>query len=307
MKHCSKCNGEFDEKLEKCPFCGEPSSKAAPNYNDGFTEKNNEPKVPSDNGSDKKVALNSNSAVTNNNNNDNDPDKKKKIIIIVITCVLALILAIVIGITVMNNTSAPVQGEGDSSQNTTEVSTDVTDNSNSTNEGADNSDSSANNSQNDSSSGSSSDSNSSSSSSSSGNDDNSSSGNNSSEKVKVNGKEYKVGDTVKFTATLSKIAKDVCAISTQVNYDSDVLELVEGSITTPNIPSAVVNAKVDDMIVFNATSLTDPYDFSGEKVLVYIEFKVKGSKNSTTIEPEVLEIYDFDVEELDYTLNSSVK
>lgn len=330
MVKCSKCNQEYDESLEQCPYCGEKNDKINPqdNFSEPDTEGNKE--------SNKKAAI---------------------IITIVVIALVAIgVLTVVLfgtGTVKMNNDGLQIGNTSSDSQdyipiitgttpdgtpivkgtapdgthyeNSTypngdhvefattpngELATDSNGNyiinyeaSGHQNSGlingdkgsSDNSSSkntTSNKTSNTASDGSSTNSNGSSNNSSSNNSspNNSSSGNGQttstvekSDKVNINGQDFKVGDIVNVKVYMELPSIAFVGIDAGMKYDSSSLSYVDKSFKTPNLPGTTKNTNLDGQIKYNAINLNGYDEFMSENILCTASFKVE-STNASSIE-----------------------
>ncbi len=118
-----------------------------------------------------------------------------------------------------------------------------------------------------------------------------------SQTVNINGENYKKGDTLTYSVSLSDVEPLVCGLESQIFYDSDILEIVENSINFPNLSSVIYNDNVPNnpnMITFNWVSLSG-VDFSTSNVLVEVTFEIKDtSYSSTEISFALEDLIDYD-------------
>ncbi len=119
--------------------------------------------------------------------------------------------------------------------------------------------------------------------------------------VQINGEDYNVGDTVIYTVKLSDIAKPVCGISVQINYNSSMLKIDEDGLNFPELGAPVYNIDLTDQMLFNAVDING-YDFSKENILVEIPFVIQESSSTASeISTEILDIIDYNSQTLEVT------
>lgn len=110
---------------------------------------------------------------------------------------------------------------------------------------------------------------------------NSSSGNTSTvnpsgDEVLINGKSYKVGDTVTFTTTAEGINEAVAGFYFTISYDENLLELDKSSLKYPD-GGCLANTNEPGTILVCGISVSQGYNFSMPCDAVVCKFKVKAS------------------------------
>ncbi|MCQ4023280.1 MULTISPECIES: cohesin domain-containing protein [unclassified Ruminococcus] len=103
---------------------------------------------------------------------------------------------------------------------------------------------------------------------------NTSSANPSNGEVLINGKSYKVGDTVEFTATAEGINEAVAGFQFSIAYDENLLELDKDSIKLLD-GACLVNIDKPGLILTNGISVSTGYNFSMPADFISCKFKVK--------------------------------
>lgn len=116
------------------------------------------------------------------------------------------------------------------------------------------------------------------SSSSSSGSNNSSSANAPSGEVLINGKSFKVGDTVTFTGTAEGISEAVAGFQFTIDFDENVLELDKDSITLLD-GGCIANPDQPGKIMLNGVSVMTGYNFSMPADFIVCKFKVKDSSS----------------------------
>ncbi len=102
------------------------------------------------------------------------------------------------------------------------------------------------------------------------------SSNGSSGAITINGKSYKVGDTVTLRGTLGGINEAVAGCVLQVTYDENLLELDEDSLELFD-PSFMTNTNLSGEILASAMSPMSGFDLAAPKQVLECKFKVKDS------------------------------
>lgn len=116
----------------------------------------------------------------------------------------------------------------------------------------------------------------------------------------------KKGDTVTFTLNMGDCTEELEGIQMQLIYDSEYLEVDEGSLNFPNMSGVVSNAKLDDVILFTWTDVLNLADFTKTAPLVTVDFKVKKA-GDTTVTYFITEMYGADVTYLkSFTLTNDI-
>ncbi len=109
--------------------------------------------------------------------------------------------------------------------------------------------------------------------------------------ITVNGREVSVGDTVTYELYIGELETAAAGVSGSVFYDSDCLEIVDGSIgfdVLNNAGYAVVSSRLS----FAATNAINGYDFEEDGLVVTVAFEVLDTAaGSTTITYEIDEIF----------------
>lgn len=107
-------------------------------------------------------------------------------------------------------------------------------------------------------------------------------------------KGIKKGDIVSYDLMLGDCEEDVVGLQMVITFDRDHLDIVNNSLEFPELPTAVSNDMSDHGIIFTYTDVVNPADFSTEKVLASVDFKVlKGGKSDITF--FVTELYGQDM------------
>lgn len=126
------------------------------------------------------------------------------------------------------------------------------------------------------------------------------------EDLAVNGhKGLKKGDTFSYELHLSDCKKGIVGLQMYISYDKKYLDVVKGSLVFPEMPDVVSNYD-DKCILFNRTNINALGDFSEDKVLASVDFKVKkGGETSVTYFVE--ELYGEDLENIEsYTFTYNI-
>lgn len=88
------------------------------------------------------------------------------------------------------------------------------------------------------------------------------------------------GDTVDYSVHAIDCPLTVSAVDISVYYDSDSLEYVKDSLSTPGLENAVTNSDLPGEIRLNALSLKG-FNFSEDTVLAEMKFKVIDDSNAS--------------------------
>ncbi len=127
--------------------------------------------------------------------------------------------------------------------------------------------------------------------------------------VKINGETFNKGDTVTYSV-MFKCDKKCSGINAGVTYDQASLELDKESVNIPNLGSlAIVNPDTLGVVKFIGTDVGQGIDFTEEKLLVSMSFKIKDDAVDTDLKFEMIELIDIDLENVSedsYTFNESV-
>ena len=97
--------------------------------------------------------------------------------------------------------------------------------------------------------------------------------------VQVNGKDYKVGDTIMYTAYLGDMPKLVGGIDCSLVYNDDMLKIDADNIKFPILTGVVYNTDLKDQVLFNAVNIKG-YDFCKRNIIVQVPFVVQESKST---------------------------
>ena len=112
--------------------------------------------------------------------------------------------------------------------------------------------------------------------------------------VKINDVEFKVGDTVTYTAVF-KCDKICSGITAGVTYDDTSLELDKDSVNVPNLGSLMVsNVETAGVVKFIGLDVMTGFDFSEGDLLVSLTFTVKDGAKDNIIKTEISDITDID-------------
>ena len=117
-------------------------------------------------------------------------------------------------------------------------------------------------------------------SSSSKNEDNSNSGNANNGVATINGKKYKVGDTVTATYTL-KCPEVLVNFQGTVKYDTAILKATNAKLSRPANASSICSYKSTGRILFNGSEISEGYDYTTEGKFLTVTYKVVGSGKTT--------------------------
>lgn len=127
--------------------------------------------------------------------------------------------------------------------------------------------------------------------------------------VKINGETFNKGDTVTYTV-MFKCDKVCSGINAKISYDDKSLELDKESVNIPNMgPLAISNADEAGLVKFIGTDVVTGMDFTEEKLMTTMSFKVTDTAVDNEIKFELAEIIDVNVEDVpaeSYTVNESV-
>ncbi len=127
--------------------------------------------------------------------------------------------------------------------------------------------------------------------------------------VKINGEAFNKGDTVTYTV-MFKCDKVCSGINARVEYDEASLELDKESVNIPNMgPLAISNPDAPGVVKFIGTDVVTGIDFTEEKLMVSMSFKIKDEAVDNEIKFGVSELTDVDVETIPVescTINESV-
>ena len=109
----------------------------------------------------------------------------------------------------------------------------------------------------------------------------------------VNGKTAKVGDKVTYTLNLSDLAYPLAGVQMYVYYDPSKLKVVEGSLESETLTSAVVNEKLSEpgKMIFLWTEGVMGEKFEEPKQLLTVQFEVIG-EGASDITYNIQEMYD---------------
>lgn len=130
--------------------------------------------------------------------------------------------------------------------------------------------------------------------------------------LKLNGVEVKKGDVVSYDLKLGDCEEGVVGFQMYIRFDKECLDIVNNSLEFAD-SRIVENYNSDYGIIFNFTDYSNPMDFSAEKVLASVDFKVlKGGESDITF--FVSELYGKDMTYLksytftyDLAVNEEVK
>lgn len=127
--------------------------------------------------------------------------------------------------------------------------------------------------------------------------------------IKINGEAFKKGDVVTYNV-MFKCDKACSGINAKVSYDENSLELDKESVNVPNMgPLAISNTDEAGFVKFIGTDVVTGMDFTEEKLMVSMSFKVKDEAVDSEIKFELTEIIDVNIENVpveSYTINESV-
>ncbi len=119
------------------------------------------------------------------------------------------------------------------------------------------------------------------------------------EKLTVNGKEVKSGDTVTYEYYVGGIDDLVAAAGAYIIYDPKYLEYVDNSIGFDVFNNAMFNDQ-SGYIYYSAVNVMNGYDLSSERLVVSATFKVKdGVSGETSIKHEFDEFFTIEDESTD--------
>lgn len=109
----------------------------------------------------------------------------------------------------------------------------------------------------------------------------------------VNGKTAKVGDKVTYTLNLSDLVYPLAGVQMYVYYDPSKLKVVEGSLESETLTSAVVNEKLSEpgKMIFLWTEGVMGEKFEESKQLLTVQFEVIG-EGASDITYNIQEMYD---------------
>ena len=99
--------------------------------------------------------------------------------------------------------------------------------------------------------------------------------------ITINGKPHKPGDTVVLKAEVSGINEPVAGYSFKVTFDENVLEPDKSSMVTHD-RSCIVNVKNSGEILMNSISVMTGFDFSSPTNAFECKFKIKNSDIKTS-------------------------
>lgn len=99
-------------------------------------------------------------------------------------------------------------------------------------------------------------------------------------KVTINGNKFNVGDTVVVNVYFKEPKASFVAINAGIHYNSAALEYIDKSVNYMNLPGAVVNAKLENEIIFNCATL-QAYDFGKAKVMISASFIIKDTASAS--------------------------
>lgn len=119
------------------------------------------------------------------------------------------------------------------------------------------------------------------------------------EKLTVNGKEVKAGDTVTYEYYVGGIDDLVAAAGAYIMYDPKYLEYVDDSIGFEVFKNAMFNDQ-SGYIYYSAVNVMNGYDLSSERLVVTATFKVKdGVSGETSIKHKFDEFFTIEDESTD--------
>lgn len=109
----------------------------------------------------------------------------------------------------------------------------------------------------------------------------------------VNGKTAKVGDKITYTLNLSDLVYPLAGVQMYVYYDPSKLKVVEGSLESETLTSAVVNEKLSEpgKMIFLWTEGVMGEKFEEPKQLLTVQFRVIG-EGTSDITYNIQEMYD---------------
>lgn len=109
----------------------------------------------------------------------------------------------------------------------------------------------------------------------------------------VNGKTAKVGDKITYTLNLSDLLYPLAGVQMYVYYDPSKLKVVEGSLESETLTSAVVNEKLSEpgKMIFLWTEGVMGEKFEEPKQLLTVQFRVIG-EGTSDITYNIQEMYD---------------
>lgn len=109
----------------------------------------------------------------------------------------------------------------------------------------------------------------------------------------VNGKTAKVGDKVTYTLNLSDLVYPLAGVQMYVYYDASKLKVVEGSLESETLKSAVTNEKFNEQgkMIFLWTEGVMGEKFEEPKQLLTVQFEVIG-EGASDITYNIQEMYD---------------
>lgn len=109
----------------------------------------------------------------------------------------------------------------------------------------------------------------------------------------VNGKTAKVGDKVTYTLNLSDLVYPLAGVQMYVYYDASKLKVVEGSLQSETLKSAVTNEKFNEQgkMIFLWTEGVMGEKFEEPKQLLTVQFEVIG-EGASDITYNIQEMYD---------------
>ncbi|MGN0558753.1 MAG: cohesin domain-containing protein [Acutalibacteraceae bacterium] len=109
----------------------------------------------------------------------------------------------------------------------------------------------------------------------------------------VNGKTAKVGDKVTYTLNLSDLVYPLAGVQMYVYYDASKLKVVEGSLESETLKSAVTNERFNEQgkMIFLWTEGVMGEKFEEPKQLLTVQFEVIG-EGASDITYNIQEMYD---------------
>lgn len=127
--------------------------------------------------------------------------------------------------------------------------------------------------------------------------------------VEINGEAFNKGDQITYSV-MFKCDKKLSGINASVTYDKDSLELAKESVNIPNLGSlAIANPDMPGVVNFIGTDIGSGIDFTEEKLIVSMTFKVKNEAKNNDLKIDFVELLDVDLENVTvdgYTFNESV-
>lgn len=128
--------------------------------------------------------------------------------------------------------------------------------------------------------------------------------------VKINGQEFKTGDTITFIVKMSDADEKIGGIDMMITYDNESLSLLKDTINIPKMVSPVCNSENAGRIIFNSIEPMNGMEFKNEEIAFSASFKILDNAKDNEVEATMRQMIDIDLTEMtdaDYKLTDSVQ